>query len=152
MKVKTQATAVLDKVTEVNEATSYNQLIDERVKGIGTILKKQSTLFDGLHGVNPSSVSGMIQMALIVDAESYVSVMLKSVMDDLETMRKESISHAKGETLDSLALLVVENATDGKHDKRKKLVMKLDKKRALHKNLRWFMRLHKAWIALNADL
>ena len=153
-KAQTQ-TAVIEKTeskaVETKVATSAS-LIAERSKGVMTILKKDSTLFDGLHGVNPESVAGMIQIALIVDSESLVAANLKAVMDDLETMRNESIAHAKGNSLDSLALLTVENTTAGKADKRKKLVMKLDKKRAAHKNLRWFMRLHKAWIALNADL
>lgn len=128
------------------------ELITERVKGIGTILRKQSCLFDALHGVNPESVQGMVSLALLVEKQESVSSMLLAVMDDMETIRKESVSFAKGDTCDGKGFLTIENKTAGKHDKKKRLVMVLDKKNWSHRNMRWFMRLHKAWIALNSEL
>jgi hypothetical protein len=130
---------------------SASELIAERSKGITTILRKQSTLFDGLHGVNPESVQGMVKLALVVESETLVSVKLKQVMDDLEAMRNESIAYAKDES-HVPSILTVENASAGKHDKRKRLTLKIDRKRASHKNIAWFLRLHKAWIALNAEI
>lgn len=137
--------------SEKTQAPSASDLITERTKGITTILRKQTTLFDGLHGVNPESVQGMIKLALVVESDTLVAVKMKQVMDDIEEMRGESIAHAKDENYVP-RILTVENSSAGKHDKRKRLTLKIDRKRAAHKNIAWFLRLHKAWIALNADI
>lgn len=147
-----QSPPPVEKLTEKTTEEIQLDTIRQCKSGMKTVLSKKTTLFDALHGINQESIDGMFLLAFQVHSQFDIAYYAKQALDDLEKCRQESVKMAPLEFPSKGDFLAVENSTEGKGDKKRRLVLKLDKDNRKHTPLRWLFRLHKAWLALNAKL